>query len=214
MMEVRSRDNPLLCQAIQDNVPVVVVSRDWPDLPVNTVGQDHYQQANIALQHLVQLGHRKITFLAREVDRVYDWFKIRLACYRKAMSALGQGDEQDLIAVAPDPTQAVKSLLDRRPDVTAIFSVNDGNAIGAMRVLREMGLVVPEHISVIGLDDSTKPPPDYPGLTTVAFPHYKVGYLAAETLLRRIQDPELAYSRIFVRSYLVERASCAPPRAD
>ncbi|MBN1580298.1 MAG: LacI family DNA-binding transcriptional regulator [Anaerolineae bacterium] len=214
MMEMRSRDNPLLQQALQDNIPVVVTSRDWPDVPVNTVSQDHRQQANTALQHLIQLGHHKIAFLAREADQLYDWFKIRLDCYRKMMATLNNEIDQDLIAVGPDPVQVVKALLDRRPDVTAIFCINDGNAIGAMRGLREMDLAVPEHISVIGIDNSTKPPSDYPALTTVAFPHYRVGYLAAETLLRRIQDPELFYSRIFVRSYLVERASCAPPRAS
>ena len=52
----------------------------------------------------------------------------------------------------------------------------------------------------------------YPGLTTIGFPAHKVGSLAAKMLLEHIEDPERAYSRVFVQSWVVERDSCAGPR--
>ncbi len=212
LLEMHSSASTLLQHAIQSGIPVVVLSREWGDLPVNIISQSHCQQANLALNYLVDLGHRKIAFLGRDLEQVYDWFKTRLRCYTDLMNSLGLFDPS-LVAVGPSVTQATHDLLVRRPDVTAIFAINDRNAVSAMRALRESGIDVPGQVSVIGLDDSTKPPPDFPPLTSVAFPHYKVGYLAAEVLLRQIDDPELFYSQVFVQSRLVVRESCAPPVA-
>jgi LacI family transcriptional regulator len=205
-------DCSLLQNAIKDKIPVVVLSRYWPELPISTVSQEHRQHARLALDHLIQLGHRKIAFLARDVDRHFDWFDLRLTCYQEAMNQLGEPVDQDLITVETDGAKAAKLLMARRPDVTAIFAVHDENAIQAMRGLCEIGLKVPQDVSVIGLDNANKPPEDYPALTTVAFPHHKVGQLATELLLRQIEDEELFYGQLFVRSHLIERDSCGQPR--
>ena len=76
-----------------------------------------------------------------------------------------------------------------------------------------LGLRIPEEVSVIGLDDTSMPPDHLPPLTTIGFPHREVGRLAAELLLAQIEADTLLYSKIFVRSHLVDRDSCAPPRA-
>lgn len=214
MLEMPSRDSSLLCQAIKDNIPTVVISRTWPDLPVSAVGQDHCQQANLAVEHLIQLGHRNIAFLASEHDRPYDWFNVRLACYRQKMNALGIYDS-DLVAVGSDAADAVQVLLAQRPDVTAIFAVNDSTAVQTMCGLRQANIAIPQQVSVIGLDNAGLATDGYPSLTTVAFPHYKVGYLAAELLMQQIEDKDLFYSQVFVRSQLIQRDSCARnPHAD
>jgi DNA-binding LacI/PurR family transcriptional regulator len=202
----------LLQRTMGDGIPVVVLSRYWPDLPVSTVSQDHCEQARTALDYLVQLGHRKIAFVAREIDQVYDWFSVRLACYREMMTELSGGVDEELIAVAANGAEAVKALMPRRSDVTAIFAVHDENAVEAMRGLREMGLRVPQDVSIMGLDDSAASPEGYPGLTTVGFSHAKVGQLAAEILLKQIEDEDLCYSKVLVRSRLIERGSCSKPR--
>jgi DNA-binding LacI/PurR family transcriptional regulator len=209
---ILSQHSRLVQQAVEEDIPLVVLSRNWPEAPISTVSQDHRQQARIALDHLIGLGHRKIGFLARESDRHYDWFQARLACYQDTMAELGEQDGEALIAVGTDGAGAAKELMARRPDVTAIFAIHDENAVAAMQGLREVGLRVPEDVSVIGLDDSAKPPEGYPALTTVAFPHHEVGRLAAELLLKQIEDSTLLYSKVFVRSHLIERASCSKPR--
>jgi LacI family transcriptional regulator len=208
-----SRGSALLEQALREGIPTLVVSRDWPDLPVSTVGQDHPQQAQLAIDHLVQLGHRHIAFVAPPWTRTYDWFEVRFETYRKAMIALGTYDPA-LVAVEPDVYQATQALSDCCPDMTAIFAVQDMWAVEAMRGLHAKGLRVPEDVSVIGVGGDYPAPKEYPALTTIGFPSRKVGYLAARQLLEQLQDEEIACGRIFVQSWLVERDSCAPPRGQ
>jgi len=206
------QNSPLIHRIQAEKIPAVVLSRNWPHLPISTVSQDHYQQAQIALDYLLELGHRKIAFIAREVDRRYDWFDWRLECYRATMQRFfGQVDDS-LIVLGVNGAKAAKTLMRSRPDVTAVFAVNDVSAVSVMRGLQEMGLNIPENVSVIGLDDSTFNPEKYPAsLTTVIYPHCKVGYLAAELLQKQMLNQDLYYANILVQSQLVERASCAKP---
>jgi LacI family transcriptional regulator len=208
-----SRESALLQQALRKCIPTVVVSRDWPDLPLSAVGQDHPQQARLAMNHLVQLGHRQIGFVAPSWACEYGWCQIRLDIYRETMAALDTYDPERIV-IEPDVCQATQALLDRQPDVTAIFAVNDTAAVGVMRGLRARGIRVPEEVSVIGVGDDCPAPEGYPALTTIGFPSRKVGYLAGRLLLEQLDDEELAYGRIFVQSWVVERDSCAPPRGQ
>ncbi len=207
------RDSESVVRAVKSGIPTVALCRDWPDVPISTVGHRHCEQAAMALEHLINLGHRTIAFVAAQADEKYEWYQQRLACYRRIMAELGWADAEELTALGSNGAGAVKSLMTRRPDVTAIFAVHDGRAIEVMQGLREIGLRVPEDVSVIGQDDARQPPAGYPALTTVRFSHVAVGYLAAELLLKQIENREIAYSNIWVRSYLVERESCCRPRA-
>ena len=204
------QDSWLIQQILQRRIPAVALSRHWPDIPISTVGQDHYQQANMALDYLIQLGHRRIGFVAQDISRRNDWFEWRLTCYRNAMIKLhGQGDET-LISVQGTGGEAASTLMTREPGVTAIFAIDDETAVLAMRALSEMGLNVPGNVSVIGLNGYTETPDGYPSLATVGYPQHKVGYRAAEMLIRQIDDDCMYYGHHFVSSYLVKGESCAP----
>ena len=213
LIQCPSRESTLLRRVLDEGSPAVAISRDWPALPISTVGQDHRQQAKLALDHLIRLGHRRIGLLAADSDRPYDWFHIRMGVYRETMESLNVWD-QERVAIGPDAGRAALALLDRRPDTTAIFAISDVRAISAMEALGDAGLQVPQQVSITGLDDSRPTPEGYPGLTTVAFPHQAVGRLAAKTLMERIDSEDTMYSRVFVRSWLVERESSAEPRAS
>jgi DNA-binding LacI/PurR family transcriptional regulator len=102
--------------------------------------------------------------------------------------------------------------LQQHPDVTAIFAVNDDFAIEAIQGLHELGLQVPEDISVIGQDDMVAFLQPNLGLTTVGFSHFGVGYLAADLLRQQFETEYLSFGNLWIRSYLVERASCGTPR--
>ena len=206
------QDGQLLHRALELQIPMVVLSRNWPDLPVSTVSQDHCLHAKTALDYLVQLGHRQIAYVAQDGDQEYDWYAPRLRCYRDKMKELGQEVDEELIVLGKDGTDAVRKLLTRKPTVTAIFAIHDQRANEAMQGAMDMGLEIPRDISVIGLDDSEEPPVGFPGLTTVGFPHFDVGYLGAELLLRQIEDDNLCFGKLTVRSTLIERDSCAKPR--
>jgi LacI family transcriptional regulator len=202
------RDSKSIVHAVRQGIPTVVLCRNWPDMPVSTVGHDHHEQASIALDHLINLGHRTIAFVAGETDEQYDWCQLRLGCYREKMGKLNGEVDEDLIVLAENRAEAIKALVKRRPDVTAIFANHDTEAIEAMEGVREAGLRIPQDVSVIGQDDARQPPADLPRLTSVRFSHAEVGYLAAELLLKQIESNEVMHGNIWVRSYLVERESC------
>ncbi len=204
----------LVQRIIERQLPAVALSRNWSHIPISTVSQDHYQQTQLALDHLISLGHRNIAFVARESDQNYDWYEPRLRCYRETMNRCNGEVNPDRIALYADASQSVKLLLARSPEITAIFAINDRRAIDVMSNLRELQLHVPKDISLIGLDDSVATPDGWTQITRVAFPEFKVGYLAADLLLRQINQIELYYSNVLVRSYLLEGGSCAIPRQD
>jgi LacI family transcriptional regulator len=206
------RDSESVVQALEQSIPVVVLCRNWPDVPVSTVGHNHREQARIALDHLIGLGHRTIAFVAGDADGQYDWCQWRLGCYRETMTELNGEVDEDLIILAKNRVEATKALMKRRSNVTAIFADHDARAIEVMQGLLEAGLRIPEDVSVIGQDDAKQPPEGFPGLTTVRFSHSEVGYLAAEFLLRQIESNEVAHGNIWVRCYLIERDSCCEAR--
>jgi DNA-binding LacI/PurR family transcriptional regulator len=206
------QENLLVQQTIQKGLPAVALSRYWPELPISTVGPNYHQQVFLALDHLVHLGHRQMAFLARTDGRRHDWYGLRLAAYRTIMGQLVGGAGEDSFVSGATGGEAVATLLQRRPDVTAIFAINDDFAIEVVQGLRAVGVHVPDQISVIGQDNmAALLQPDL-DLTTVGFSHFDVGYLAADLLCQQIESEALSHGNLWVRSYLVEGASCAPPR--
>jgi DNA-binding LacI/PurR family transcriptional regulator len=211
IMGIHDHESSLLQRVMTEDKPVVVLSRDWPDVPISTVSQDHSRHPVIALDHLISMGHRKIAFVARNIDREFDWFGIRLKIYQEKMESLGEWDE-GLVVVKENAAQSTRALLEKHPETTAIFAIHDENAVQVLITLNELGYRVPEDISVIGLDNSATPPKGYPSLTTVGFSHEEVGRLAAAFLLKQIDNPELSYGKLFVQSRLIERGSTDLPR--
>ena len=106
-----------------------------------------------------------------------------------------------------------KALLDKNIPFTALFAYNDISAIGCMRAFQEAGLRVPDDISVVGFDDIAIASFSIPTLTTVRQPLLKMGRLAAETLLDRIEERSTFLQNIRVEPELVIRRSSGPPRA-
>lgn len=206
------QNQQLLHQIMENSIPAVALSRSWPELPVSTVGPDYRQQVRIALAHLSELGHREIAFLASENDRRFDWYTWRLAAYQQWMGELNGAIDHGLIATGYNGADAVVELLKRRPDVTAIFAINDERALEALAGLQTLGLRIPQDISIIGQDNVVERMDSPPILTTVGFPHAEVGYLAAELLLNNIQNDAISHCNLWVQCCLVERASCARPR--
>ena len=173
-------------------VPVVTVSGHHCASGVTNVVLDHELAANLALNHLLGLGHRQIAFIKGQAfssDTEVRWNAIL-----KAAAQLG-------ICVSPDLTvqlegfdtsprlgyKVTAALLKSRAPFTALFAFNDISAMGAIRAIREAGLRVPEDVSVVGFDDIRSAAYQNPSLTTVRQPLRKMGTIAAETVLRHIR---------------------------
>ncbi len=202
------QNSQLIRQIIEEKIPAVALSRYWPDLAISTVGPDYRQQVHLALDHLIALGHKQIAFVNSEDDQRFGWHLWRLNHYRETMRELHGHVDEELIAVGASGAEAVVSLLQRRPDVTAIFAINDERAVEALAGLQQLGLSAPQDISVIGQDNVVELMGDEPILTTVGFPHVDVGYLAGELLIQQMQSSVLSYSNLWVQCQLVERTSC------
>jgi LacI family transcriptional regulator len=109
---------------------------------------------------------------------------------------------------------ATQSIISKRKPFTALFAFNDISAIGAIRALREAGLRVPEDVSVVGFDDILSAAFQNPSLTTVRQPLLKMGEIAAELVVRRIEDTSKKEQTeaIVLQPELVIRESTGPAR--
>lgn len=172
-------------------VPIVSVSGHREVDGVTNIVLDHSLAARLALQHLFQLGHRKIAFIKGQVfssDTEPRWHAIQEAaselgiCVNPKLTARLEGDSSSP-ALGYEVT---KTLLKAGNDFTALFAFNDVSAIGAMRAMRDAGRKIPGDISVVGFDDIQSAAFQSPGLTTVRQPLRRMGEIAAQTLLQRI----------------------------
>ena len=202
-------------------LPVVGVSIHSAAPGVTNVMLDHNVAARMALQHLFELGHRKIAFMKGQrysLDSEARW---------QAIAAIAQ---EIGIIVSPELCiflekniwspelgyPPVRDLLSRTRDFTAIFCFNDTSAIGAIRAIEDAGLKCPSDISVIGFDDIIVAEYFNPRLTTVRQPLHKMGWTAAQLLIQRIQSPdEPSPQDVWFEPELIVRESTSDvPRAS
>ena len=200
-------------------LPVVTVSGHKEMPGVTNLILNHDRAAELALRHLVQLGHRRIAFIKGQSfssDTEVRWQAIRTVSRQLGIeisAALTQQMEGDSASPEVGYEAAVR-LLKQRERFTALFAFNDICAIGAIRAFREAGMQVPEDVSVVGIDDIYEAAYHIPALTTIKQPLRRMGKLAAETLVRRICHPnEPAPPFVQVEPELVVRESTASVKA-
>ncbi len=199
-------------------IPVVSVSGHREVEGVTNIVLDHPRAAKLAMEHLTQLGHRKIAFIKGQEfssDTEVRWQSVQetaraltLEINERLVGQLeGESGSPELGYVA------TRKILAAQEPFTALFAFNDISAIGAIRALREAGLGVPEDVSVVGFDDIQSAAFQNPALTTVRQPLRQMGIIAAETLLRRINAPAKSpYPKsILVEPELIVRETTARP---
>ncbi len=173
--------------------PVVTISCENSVKGTASVLLDHNLATELALRHLVELGHKKIAFI-KGVESIPDT-EIRWNAIARAAAKLGLHINPKLVAQIDDPVTpsgphlgygVTQKLLSRREPFTALFTFNDVCAFGAIRALSEAGMRVPEDVSVVGFDDIESAAYQTRGLTTIRQPLEEMGRLAADTLLKRI----------------------------
>jgi LacI family transcriptional regulator len=164
-------------------------------------------------RHLLELGHRQIAFVSGPPQ--IRTSRVRLAGYRAALREAGVGHEADLEApgwfTSEGGAKAVSQLLERRPDLTAVFAANDVMAFGVLHELAGRGIAVPEGISVAGFDDVQIAAYLHSPLTTVRMPMYDMGQEGARMVLDILAGRQVRSRRLPVE--VVVRASTGPPGA-
>ncbi len=192
-------------------LPIVLVDNHLPGFD-GVVG-DNPGGARLAVEHLIEHGHRRIAFVCETLADLS--FRERFEGYRQTLTAHGIPVDEHLVIEGgrgKDYVQvAMRKLLARDPLPTAIFAANDSMAVGAMRVLKEHGFSVPGDVAVVGFDDGDLAPHIDPPLTSVFVPRWEMGETAALRLLELIRGREPRARTIVLATELVRRRSCGCP---
>lgn len=216
----------LLARGVEGLITVDTSITEAPGLPtvavaghstidnVTNIILDHRKAAEIGLKHLKDLGHRDIAFLKGQPQSSDSEVRWNSIC--EVARELGIRIRPELVVQleGTDSTPELgypfgKALLARKVPFTALFGYNDISAIGAMRAFQDAGLRVPEDVSVVGFDDIATATFCIPPLTTVRQPLKRMGMIAAQTLLGRLDDSAEYEAEIAVEPEFVERRSTA-----
>jgi DNA-binding LacI/PurR family transcriptional regulator len=203
--------------AHRDATPMVLLGELITGPGVDHVGIDNVAAAAAATRHLIDQGRRRIAALGHQRVRE-GTAPQRTSGYRKALRAAGLAYDPSLVIATDgfhraDGAQAMQELLDRGAPLDAIFCYNDLIALGAMRVLRDHGLRVPEDVAVIGFDDIDDGRYSTPSLSTVAPDKAGIAAAALDLLQDRIRDGAGSPRQLVVDYSLEIRESSAPAGA-
>ena len=199
------------------NLPTVVVSGHRRIRGVTNVVLDQERAAELALNHLTELGHQEIAFFRgapANADASSRWEAIR-----RVAKEIGIEVRSELVretgganygeAFYREGYQEAKALIETGRDFSALFAFNDISAIGAMRAFFDAGMKVPDDVSIVGFDDIQSARFLNPSLTTVRQPLRAIGERAGQVLLERLAGRE-TLAEVVVEPEFVIRASTGP----
>ncbi len=223
---IEQRLSGVICRSLKDSeldtlhrelqgfdVPIVLVdnsfSHDW----CSRVVSDDFVGAQLAVEHLLKLGHRKIANITNSLDKGFEI--IRNAGYRQALTDVGIEPDDNLLCILPKYYEFIdafdakleKFLIEQQP--TALFCNSDPIAMNAIHAVNAIGLKVPEDISIIGYADLNYTAYSTPRLTTVKQPFIDMGKKVTEIILNEVTNKvEKIEEKLKVE--LVVRESTAP----
>lgn len=193
----------------QNNIPVVIVDRGLEDQMYSGVFINNEKSSYMATKHLLDLSHTRIGCIigSRSIKNSNE----RLEGYFKAHKELGVPVDKSLIKagnyVMEGGYQAAKELL-KNKDVTALFAFNDLMAFGVYQATEELGLKIPDDISVVGFDNLKYNLLLHPKLTTIEQPIYEIGEVATKLLLEQIEEGKNDQIKsVFLDTKLIVRES-------
>ncbi len=205
-------DDPLPASLTARAMPLVVSGPPPAGVMVDSVDADNRMGGRLATQHLVDAGRRRIATIHGRLSLGSG--RDRLTGYREALAVAGLPQDAELeVDGGFDPAiaaTATATLLDRCPDLDAIFAASDTMAAAALRVLEETGRQVPRDVSLVGFDDSPVAVGSRPALTTVRQPIEALGRELVRQLARRLESPDGPPSSVVFGIELVVRESSIP----
>jgi DNA-binding LacI/PurR family transcriptional regulator len=171
--------------------PLVYINKG-PDGPDHVTALDNRLGGKLATEHLLQQGYQRIGIITGPAswweaqERLHGWKEVvKAAAYTDIDSLIVEGDWNP-----PSGDIGLHTLLDRDPQIDAVFISNDQMALGALQAARRLGLSIPEDLGIVGFDDIPEAAYFYPPLTTVRQNTRKLGAMAVERMssLIRAQD--------------------------
>lgn len=207
-------ENPLPQRLASVGLPVILIGMDKPDSRIAYIDIDNEKGTNIALEHLWELGHRRIAHIGgqkiqRSAQQRYNAYKRFMADHEEPIPA---DWEHWTIFNFETGKVAAHRLLCSSERPTAIFAANDHIALAVIDVAKEYGLRVPEDLSVIGFDDIREAELAQPSITTIRQPIRDIGVQATQWLLDSMTQFNVPLLQKRVEPTLIPRNSAAPPR--
>jgi LacI family transcriptional regulator len=223
-MQEYPADGILLCPATDpaaeftgqfqnSRVPIVLFARNLPGVDSDYVGVDNVSGAQVAVEHLISLGHHRIAFIggAKEVSSRQE----RIIGYQNALRKHRRPINPSWILASPPNReggyQSIQHLLPLSAAPTAALCFNDMVAIGAMQALSAAGQKPGQDFALIGFNDIAESALCRPPLTTVDTTPGKIGEIAAEMLVDRIARADQPFRKLILRPELIVRESCGRP---
>jgi len=193
---------------LDSGFPVIFTT---PEGPGPLVSVDNTAGIQSAFTHLLSHGRRRVAFIAGNPGRGGD-SEERLRAYQAALTNAGMKYIPGLCAYGEHRKEggaaAMRQILASGEWFDALIASNDLSCIGAMEVLAQAGLRVPEDVAVVGFDDIVEARAVSPSLTTVRHPTFSLGYQAVATLLEYIRGQQARSTKVVVPTRLVVRESC------
>ena len=193
-----------------NSVPIVFFDRHPDSLDVQSVLIDNKDIMFQILRYLVEAGHRSICFVAGD-ERLYTG-RQRTAGFLEGLGILGLGRDKCPMMSGnfkePEAYEATRSAFHSyRP--TAVIASSNKTTLGGLRALRDLGLTIPDDVSVVGFDDQEWMEFYRPPITTVAQPAFTMGTLAASLLVQQIQGNSSPES-VMLKAEIKHRRSVRP----
>jgi LacI family transcriptional regulator len=207
-----------LLQLVNEQQPCCVLDQHFEHIPINTATVDHHQGSRIAVQHLINLGHKRIGFLNGSME--YSNSLEKKNGYMSAIQDAGLEANPRLLYEGnysrTSGYTAAAAIHRELSSLDAMFIANDRMAIGLMQGLRELGCTLPRDLPIVAYDDSNAAVLADTQLTTVQAPLYDLGKQAAEMLLQQLETSGLSNDvstvkpavHICLPTKLIVRQSC------
>jgi diguanylate cyclase (GGDEF)-like protein/PAS domain S-box-containing protein len=200
-----------LSELTDRNIPIISVNHELTTHPATSIIADNLNGMFLAVEHLIQHGHRRIAFVG-ELDNMN--MQLRLHGYKKALRTYGVPYEAELVIDSKSHqysggVRAAEILLHKKINVSAIAAVNDNLALGLMDRLQAANLRVPEDIAITGYNEI--PVAMNRGISSVSHPAFAMGVMAAEQILQQIEHGARRTDTILVPNPLSPRTSCGCP---
>ncbi|HUG15431.1 MAG TPA: LacI family DNA-binding transcriptional regulator [Thermomicrobiales bacterium] len=204
-------------RAIGNMFPIVMINRELPGVRGTVIWPGYEEGARLAVEHLLVIGRRRVTYLGLDAGSNVDADKYR--GYERALEQAGIAVDPDRVTrvskvvgrgfneLASAGEETIVRLMEAGVRFDGIFASNDLPGIGAMRHLIDAGVAVPDDVAIVGFGGANVTGFVTPGLTTVEMPLYEMGRSAFHVLFDRINGAEQDARLVDVTPSLIVRGS-------
>lgn len=201
---------------LQRNFPFVLIDHESGFGQGHIIRTANRRGAIEATNHLLDLGHRRIGLIAGTPS--VQSGRERIEGFQQALAERGLAADDELIVQGDFDEQTgyecANKLLNMKARPTAIFALNDAMALGVYRAAEELGLSIPQDLSIVGFDDIPEANYIRPQLTTVRQPQREIGQTATRLLVEIIEKPKAELETITLQTELIVRKSTGPIAAS